>query len=164
MCSICGGNFSAEKILKASKTLTHRGDDFSGSYSDNFITLAHNRLSIIDLSNLSNQPLIDENLILIFNGEIYNFLSLKEILIKNGFSFKTKSDSEVILKSFKFWGEECVEKFNGDFAFCIYDKKKQTLFCARDRVGNKPFYYYFKNSKFFFASEIRAFREVINFV
>jgi asparagine synthase (glutamine-hydrolysing) len=161
MCSICGGNFHKESILKASKTLSHRGKNFSASFSDNFITLAHNRLSIIDLSNLSNQPLIDENLILIFNGEIYNFLNLKEILIKNGFNFKTKSDSEVLLKSFQFWGESCVQKFNGDFAFCIYNSISKKLFCARDRVGNKPFFYYFKNNKFFFASELRAFREII---
>ena len=155
MCGIIGANFN----FFYNNSLYHRGSDFKGSYCDESVSLFHNRLSIIDLSTKANQPFRFEDLVLVFNGEIYNYKEIKQELKE--YNFKTCSDTEVLLYAYHKWGEECLEKFNGDFAFCIYDKKKKELFCARDRVGNKPFYYYFDGKKFIFASELKAFNNYI---
>lgn len=155
MCGIIGTNFD----FFYNNSLYHRGPDFKESYCDESVSLFHNRLSIIDLSTKANQPFRFKDLVLVFNGEIYNYKEIKQELKE--YNFKTCSDTEVLLYSYHKWGEECLEKFNGDFAFCIYDKKKKELFCARDRVGNKPFYYYFDGKKFIFASELKAFKNYV---
>ena len=164
MCSICGGNYPFEIIKRVSSAMIHRGPDSSGIFTHRDITLAHNRLSIIDLDNEANQPfasLFCPHLVLVFNGEIYNYLELKVELESVGVVFQTKSDSEVLLHAFAVWGEECLEKFNGDFAFVILDKRDSSLFFARDRLGNKPLFYCIEGEKICFASEIKALLEIV---
>tara|TARA_B100000282_G_scaffold242449_1_gene185468 strand:+ start:8980 stop:10821 length:1842 start_codon:yes stop_codon:yes gene_type:complete len=119
------------------------------------LTLFASRLSIIDLNHRSNQPIKDDNFTLIYNGEIYNYLEIRDELIKKGIKFKTNSDTEVVIKSYKVWGSRCIEKFEGMWAFAIYDEIKKLLFISRDRFGEKPLYYYFKNNSFIFGSEIK---------
>ncbi len=160
MCSIAGGNIGKELIQKASTAMTHRGPDGSGIFADEYISLAHNRLSIIDLSDEAAQPMFEGELVLVYNGEIYNYVEIKGELQSKGVVFHTSSDSEVLLKAYIYWGVACLERFNGDFAFCIYDKKTKKLFMARDRLGNKPFYYTIRGGKLFFASEIKAFKAI----
>ena len=163
MCGICGGNYALEVVQKASVAMRHRGLDAQGSFSDENFSFAHNRLSIIDLQAQANQPFISPycpHFVLVFNGEIYNYLELKAELKSFGIPFFTTSDTEVLLHSYALWGEKCLQKFNGDFAFCIYDKRDSSLFFARDRLGNKPLFYALKGEKIFFASEIKAFLAV----
>ncbi|MDD6056519.1 MAG: asparagine synthase (glutamine-hydrolyzing) [Helicobacter sp.] len=160
MCSICGGEYGLEVVRRASKKMRHRGPDFSGEFSKGGIALAHNRLSIIDLDLHANQPFTSPlcpHLVLVFNGEIYNYLEIKSDLEKCGIPFFTKSDTEVLLHAFFHYGAESLKKFNGDFAFCILDVRDNSLFLARDRLGNKPLFYTLHNNKLFFASEIKAF-------
>lgn len=142
------------------RTNAHRGPDGTGIFTDDSVSLGHNRLSIIDLSDRASQPMksADETLIIVFNGEIYNFPELKSEL-ENEYPFKTKSDTEVILAAYKKWGHECVKKLNGIFAFAIWDCKKEELFIARDHIGVKPFYYYTNGEKFIFSSEIKSILE-----
>ncbi|MBS1646004.1 MAG: asparagine synthase (glutamine-hydrolyzing) [Bacteroidetes bacterium] len=120
----------------------------------------HRRLSIIDTSPGGYQPMCaaQERLWICFNGELYNYIELREELKKAGYTFYTKSDTEVLLNAYLFWGKDCLQKINGMFAFALYDAEKQEIFCARDRSGVKPFYYYYKNGLFCFASEIKALR------
>ena len=158
MCGISGFNWKDEsKIVLMVQTLAHRGPDADGIFVDEEISLGHNRLSIIDLSSNANQPMFDneKELIIVFNGEIYNFKDLKKEL-EGEYDFKTKSDTEVILAGYKKWGKDVVCKLNGMFAFAIWDKKKQELFCARDHAGIKPFYYFWNGKHFIFASELKA--------
>ncbi len=158
MCGINGFNFSDEQLIKKMNMVTaHRGPDGNGIFLDDSISLGHNRLSIIDLRSVAAQPMFsdDGNLVIVFNGEIYNFKELKKELEKS-YNFKSQSDTEVILASFKKWGHECVKKFNGIFAFAIWDKDKQELFLARDLIGVKPLYYYYDGKRFIFSSEIKA--------
>jgi len=158
MCAINGFNWKDQNlILKMNEVTQHRGPDGTNIFLNDQITLGHNRLSIIDLSNEANQPMksSDEKLVISFNGEIYNFRELKNEL-SNFYEFKTKSDTEVILASYRKWGKECVEYFNGIFSFVIWDEERRELFLARDHAGIKPFYYYLENGKFIFSSEIKA--------
>ena len=163
MCGI-NGIFSiaqfdkSELIKKMNNRISHRGPDNMGVYLSENIALGHSRLSIVDLTSNGNQPLVsnDKRYVLVFNGEIYNF---KEIRKELNYSFKTKTDSEVVLAAFIKWGEKCLLKLNGMFAFTIWDNLERKLFIARDRLGIKPLYY-FKNEKYFvFSSEIRALME-----
>ncbi len=161
MCGINGFNYkSIENISIMNKQIIHRGPDHQDSFIDNQVSLGHVRLSIIDLSSNANQPMKyshnDKEIVIVFNGEIYNFKELKKILINKGYYFKTKSDTEVLLASYLEWGEKCVEKFNGMWSFCIYDKEEEILFCSRDRLGQKPFYYYHDNNTFIFSSELKG--------
>src|SRR3989338_9902689 len=161
MCAINGFNFKDEGlILKMNLATRHRGPDGAGIFLDDKISLGHNRLSIIDLSDAAKQPMEsgDERLIIVFNGEIYNFKELKKELA-NFYNFKTLSDTEVILAAYKKWGPEAVKKFNGIFTFAIWDKTKEELFLARDHVGLKPLYYFLDAGKFIFSSEIKAILE-----
>jgi asparagine synthase (glutamine-hydrolysing) len=137
--------------------LAHRGPDATGSFVEEGVSLGHNRLSIIDLSATANQPMHDAEgeLVIVFNGEIYNFQELKKEL-QGEYSFKTKSDTEVILAGYRKWGKGVAERLNGMFAFAIWDKRDGTLFCARDHAGMKPFYYFWDGTKFIFASELQA--------
>ena len=143
-------------IRRMSDCMAHRGPDADGFYVQDEIALGHRRLSIIDLSTLANQPLFDASgrYVLIFNGEMYNFLDVKKELA--GYPFKTNSDSEVILAAYSKWGEACLSKFAGMFVFVIWDTVKRELFIARDRMGVKPLYYYNDGKHFLFASEVRA--------
>lgn len=161
MCGIAGGTIAVEHIRAMAKRLEHRGPDAQGFYHDEQVTLAHNRLAIIDLEKRANQPMIDGDYVIVYNGEIYNFNELRRELIGSGEVFLTQSDTEVLLKLYRRFGCECLAKLNGDFAFCIYDRLAKKLFCARDRVGNKPFYYFCQDGQFAFASEIPAFLEIM---
>lgn len=159
MCGIAGivGPEATNSKLDAMLvTQEHRGPDFTGKWcEESKVALGHNRLSIIDLSEAANQPFFseDERFCLVFNGEIYNYLEIREEL-RFDFQFHTSSDTEVLLKSYLKWGVECLEKFNGMFAFAIWDKEDQKLFAARDRFGVKPFNYSLKNNTIYFSSEI----------
>ncbi|MFX0071611.1 MAG: asparagine synthase (glutamine-hydrolyzing) [Candidatus Hermodarchaeota archaeon] len=158
MCGICGFNFENKQLLKQMCNLIHhRGPDDEGYYVDSNISMGMRRLSIIDLST-GNQPQHNENndMWIIFNGEIYNFVELKDILEKKGHNFYTKSDTEVILHAYEEWGEVCVKKLRGQFSFCIYDSNNHRLFLARDHIGLKPLYYYFDEERFIFGSEIKT--------
>ncbi len=162
MCGITGlintGNKSILK--KMTKLISYRGPDDEGVFwSEKFCSgLGHRRLSIIDLSSRGHQPMSNEkgNLHITYNGEIYNYKDIKSSLENLGYNFNSNSDTEVILKSFEEWGEECLLKFNGMFAFAIYNSDTNNLFAARDRIGVKPFYYCQKNSSFIFSSEIKS--------
>ncbi len=164
MCGIAGilnlnrQPVNIEILKKMTSVIEHRGPDGEGYWHDSNIGFGHKRLAIIDLTPNGNQPMIndDENLIIIYNGEVYNFPELRKILKSLGYKFHSRTDTEVILKSYQHWGNKCVEKFNGMFAFAIWDRKKKTLFAARDRYGIKPFYYRYTNGTFIFASEIKA--------
>ena len=161
MCGIVGiygGDIGL--IDSACSSLSHRGPDDSGIYLDhkNKVALGHQRLSIIDLSDLGHQPMFSEDnkFIIVFNGEIYNFIELKDDLIKQGYSFKGSSDTEVLLNLYIAYGEEMLEKLNGIFAFAILDISNKKLFIARDALGVKPLYYFQEGDTFSFASEIKA--------
>jgi asparagine synthase (glutamine-hydrolysing) len=142
------------------RVLGHRGPDDEGSYSEPGVALAHRRLAIIDLSRDGRQPMSDETgrYKLVFNGEIYNYLELRAVLEKLGRTFQTRTDTEVVLTAFSEWGGECVQRFNGMWAFAVWDSKTRSLFCSRDRFGEKPFYYRSQGGRFVFASELKAFR------
>jgi len=134
----------------------------SGKYMDDFnkkanLYMGHRRLAVIDLSPLAHQPMKteDETLWVVYNGEIYNYIELREELKKKGYRFFSNSDTEVLLKSYEEWGEKCVEKLNGMWAFVIYDRRKKILFGSRDRTGVKPLYYYIEPGLFIFSSEIK---------
>lgn len=165
MCGIAGivgQNSSEQNIKKMLSAQQHRGPDFTGFISiENEVALGHNRLSIIDLSNEANQPFISDckDYILVFNGEIYNYLELKKEL-SHKYVFKTKSDTEVLLNAYKEFGKDCLHKLNGMFAFAIWQKSERKLFAARDRFGVKPFHYFHNGNDFYFASEIKPFWEL----
>jgi len=164
MCGIAGKvslknkNILPDDINKMLRSINHRGPDDEGIYVDKNIGLGHKRLSIIDLSPLGHQPMLseDKNIIITFNGEIYNFKKLKDELKILGYNFKSKTDTEVIIYLYKNYGLNCLEKLRGMFAFVIYDKKKNLLFGARDRLGIKPLKYYIDKNNFIFASELKA--------
>ena len=162
MCGIYGTTISYPKdtIKNKLKRTGFRGPDQMGitEIKSDFgaISFGHNRLSIIDLDPRSNQPFDYEHVHIVFNGEIFNFKSLRNTLIKEGFAFRTESDTEVICAAYLAYGEKCVEHLNGMFAFVIFDKKKQSFFGARDRLGQKPFYYYHNGTDFEFASQIAS--------
>lgn len=162
MCGIVGftgEREDKERILHAmADSIAHRGPDGEGYFCDDGIALGHRRLSIIDIEG-GKQPLYNENgnLVLVFNGEIYNFQSLREELIAAGHVFQTRCDSEVLLHGYEEWGSELPEKLRGMFAFVLWDREKKELFAARDPFGIKPFYYYDRDGSFLFASEIKAF-------
>jgi len=170
MCGIVGCiNFNKEDVNKNLLTnmmdaIKHRGPNDNGQFIDNNIGLGFVRLSIIDLSSAGHQPMLsdDGDLVLTFNGEIYNYIELKEELEGLGYRFKTKTDSEVLLKSYQEWGERCLDKFNGMWAFIIYNTKTKEIFGARDRFGIKPFYYYKNRDKFIYASEIKAIKRALD--
>ncbi|MCB9447773.1 MAG: asparagine synthase (glutamine-hydrolyzing) [Flavobacteriales bacterium] len=163
MCGIAGiVNFSSEAVDPAAiqdmmNRIKHRGPDDEGMFLRDHVGIGHVRLSIIDLSSAGHQPMFsnDDRYAIVFNGEIYNYVELREEL-KDGYSFRSKTDTEVLLAAYIKWGEQCLPRLNGDFAFAIYDTREKTLFGARDRFGIKPFYIYRNEQRFVFASEIKS--------
>ncbi len=161
MCGITGILTKSHKspdlsILKRmADKISHRGPDDEGHYIDNRVGFYHKRLSIIDIKN-GRQPMTSGALTIVFNGEIYNYIELRESLTKLGYKFKTDSDTEVILKMYEEYGKRCVELLNGMFAFVIYNKRRSGIFIARDHFGIKPLYYYSDKEQFIFGSEIKA--------
>lgn len=145
-------------LTNATMALAKRGPDFQDIYHDQFVGLGHRRLSIIDTSTLANQPMWDESkrFAIIFNGEIFNYRELRKELESKGISFFSQSDTEVLLKLYMLEKEKCLNKLNGFFAICIYDKQEQTFFLARDRYGVKPLLYLHDEDKFIFASEMKS--------
>jgi asparagine synthase (glutamine-hydrolysing) len=141
-------------------SLSHRGPDGKGTYisEDRKVGLGHRRLSILDLTQAGAQPMTDKNneVEITYNGEVYNFKEIKKELKEKGYEFSSETDTEVIINSYKEWGVDCVKKFNGMFAFAIWDKKLNQLFVARDHIGIKPFYYAINNGSFIFGSEIKS--------
>ncbi len=167
MCGISGYiNFDKLKyanlsvVKKMTDKIAHRGPDGEGFYVSNNVALGHRRLSIIDLET-GTQPMYsdDKNKVLVFNGEIYNYIELREELKLLGYQFNTSSDTEVILKAYEEWGYQCQNKFNGMWAFALWDNQKDELFISRDRFGEKPLFYTTYNNAFIFASEIKALAE-----
>ncbi len=175
MCGIAGiiqadtNQYSIHHLKKMTDALIHRGPDGDGLWrNDNGrVQLGHRRLSIIDLSKAAAQPMHfvpssskrwaeGNHYTIIHNGEIYNYIEIRQELEKEGYSFHTQSDTEVILAAYDFWYDECVEHFDGMFAFAIWDEKEQELFAARDRFGEKPFFYHCNKKQFVFASEMKA--------
>lgn len=155
-----------EIIKKMADRIAHRGPDDEGFYVDKTVALGHRRLSIIDLTKSGAQPIYneDKSMAIVFNGEIYNYESIKEELIKKGHKFKTKTDTEVILHGYEEYKEKLFSRLRGMFAFVIYDKEMEELIGARDHFGIKPFYYYKKDGNFFFGSEIKSFLEHPDFI
>ena len=159
MCGILGTLPSTDVTLfsNALDKLVHRGPDGYDVWTDeNYLSFGHRRLSILDISNNASQPMHYNDYVIIFNGEIYNFVEIKKELVKEGFKFSTDSDTEVVLAAYQFWKEGCLSKFNGMWSLAIWDKRKKTLFLSRDRFGKKPLFYSFYNGKFIFASEMKA--------
>lgn len=178
MCGINGFNFSSKDLITSmNNSIIHRGPDDVGSYITNNLSLGHVRLSIVDISEAGHQPMFYSKLLgasnkkfnseniskseysLIYNGEIYNFVEIKDELKTLGYTFSTKCDTEIILAAYDCWGEECVNKFNGMWAFALFDYKKNILFCSRDRLGQKPLYYYYNHETFIFSSELKGILE-----
>jgi asparagine synthase (glutamine-hydrolysing) len=147
-----------ELLAEMSGRLTHRGPDGEGTRTCGSTGLVHRRLAIIDLTDEGLQPMTNEDgtLWLVFNGEIYNYVELREELIRAGHQFHSRSDTEVIVHAYEEWDTGCLSRFNGMWSFALWDDRQQRLFCARDRLGIKPFYYAQAGSSFLFASEIKA--------
>tara|TARA_Y100001970_G_scaffold52859_1_gene66891 strand:+ start:10555 stop:12393 length:1839 start_codon:yes stop_codon:yes gene_type:complete len=144
------------KIHDVNNLIKHRGPDGDGSHFFRNISIGHRRLSIIDLSDKGAQPMnYGDNLVLSYNGEIYNYIEIRKELIMKGYKFYSQTDSEVILAAYKEWGEGCVKKFNGMWSFVLLDKERDIIFCSRDRFGVKPFYFYNDNKVFVAGSEIK---------
>lgn len=167
MCGIAGyiGNSppSTEHILRTLKLMRNRGpDDQQYSVIDNSIALLFARLAILDLDPRSNQPFSDGDYTVIFNGELYNYVELRADLERQGMKFTTTSDTEVLLKSFIYYGSECVKYFEGMWAFAIYNRRDKNLFLSRDRFGEKPLFIYKTSNEFFFASEVKFIKSLAN--
>lgn len=165
MCGIAGffrpiGGGDIDDLNRTTRLLAHRGPDSEGIFFDekNRVALGHRRLSIIDLSQSAHQPMSNEDgtIWITYNGEVYNYREVHEVLAAKGHKFKSHSDTEAVLHAYEEWGEECLNKFSGMFAFAIWDKKKRKLFLARDRIGKKPLFYYWDGMTFAFASELQG--------
>jgi len=166
MCGIAGfidptltQDESRNTLGKMLNSIAHRGPDARDTFVEMPLALGHNRLSIIDLSAEGNQPMTYFDAVIIFNGEIYNYIEVREELKKNGYIFNTQSDTEVILGAYRAYGTECVNHFMGMWAFALWDLKTKKLFCSRDRFGIKPFYYLHEGDRFYFGSEYKALKE-----
>ena len=170
MCGICGiinlnnSPASETNINKMINSMKHRGPDDNGKFIHKNIGLGFVRLSILDLSSAGHQPMFsyDKRFVIVFNGEIYNYIELRQELTSQGYKFVTGTDTEVILAAYDFWGKDCLNRFNGMWAFVIFDQKTKEIFGARDRFGIKPFYYIKSTESFFFSSEIRTLKLLKN--
>ena len=166
MCRIVGiksikGKIEPKVLEKMRDTMSHGGPDAANVYinPEETVGLGHRRLSILDLSEAGNQPMYYKHWVVVFNGEIYNFMEVRQELEEMNIPFSTGTDTEMLIKAFEVWGHDCVKKFRGMFAFAIWDSNEEKLILCRDRVGVKPLYYYKKDHLFFFASELKAFHE-----
>ncbi len=163
MCGIAGIIFGQGKeahngnIKRMIDVIEHRGPDGDGIAHFDKVILGHRRLSIIDLSSKGAQPFQYKDLTISYNGEIYNYIELREVLMGFGYTFRSDTDTEVLIAAYDYWGENCVDHLNGMWAFAIYDPNKNIVFCSRDRFGIKPFYYTEIDGDFYFASEIKQF-------
>jgi len=162
MCGITGiinkNNLPCDERLlyEVNESIRHRGPDGDGFYVYKNLGFGHRRLAIIDLTDSGKQPMeLNNRYYITYNGEVYNYIEIREELIRAGVTFKSATDTEVILKAYEFWGEDCVKYFNGMWAFAIFDKQKETVFMSRDRFGVKPLYYINTTEKFAFGSEIK---------
>jgi asparagine synthase (glutamine-hydrolysing) len=155
-----GAPVDAGEVARMTKRLSHRGPDDDGAWEEPGVALGHRRLSILDVSRNGRQPMADtgNRYRILHNGEVYNYLELRDELEPHGYSFRTGTDTEVILAAYDQWGSSCVERFNGMWAFALWDRERRELFCARDRFGIKPFYYRIEGQRLSFASELKAFR------
>src|SRR2546421_568801 len=160
MCGICGevdlsGAPDAEGVRRAARALAHRGPDAEDFFVEGPAALGHRRLSILDLES-GNQPMTREGLTIAFNGEAYDFAPLREELQKRGHPFTTRSDTEVVLRAYLEWGESFAERVHGMFALALWDARSRKLVLARDRLGKKPLYYFVRNDRCIFGSELKA--------
>ena len=160
MCGILGTNFLSDNFSNSLDLLNNRGPDYKNFIKIDNNEFGHTRLAIIDLNEEANQPMIFDDIVLVFNGEIYNY---KELFHVEQLNCKTSSDSEIIIRLYQKYGFDFLNKLNGMFAFCIYDIKKNLFFCARDRYGKKPFFYYFKDNKFIFSSSIKSILKILDY-
>ena len=161
MCGIAGFSWPEEHLVKSmADALQHRGPDDEGIFVDENVSLGHRRLAILDLSECGRQPMVyqhcDRQIVITYNGEIYNYREIRQDLEDRGYRFKTATDTEIIPAAYLEWGVSCVDRFNGMWAFAIYDVAARQLLLSRDRFGEKPLYYYLQNGKLIFASEIKA--------
>ncbi|MCS6935347.1 MAG: asparagine synthase (glutamine-hydrolyzing) [Chitinophagales bacterium] len=170
MCGIAGfidanttGDPQRQLLEKMLQAIAHRGPDARNLYLHGPLALGHNRLKIIDLSDEANQPFRYDDVVLIYNGEVYNYVELRDELAKLGYVFRTSSDTEVICAAYKHWGEACVKYFVGMWAFALWDETNGKLFCSRDRFGIKPFYYISYGESFWFASEYKSLKHTPHF-
>src|SRR5664280_2377928 len=162
MCGICGIiNFNGKPvheapIRKMMEVQKHRGPDDDGVFLEDTVGFGFVRLSILDLSTAGHQPMFsyDNRYVMVFNGEIYNYIELRDELRNKGHVFHSGTDTEVILAAYMEWGEDCLDRLNGMWAFVIYDRREKKVFASRDRFGIKPLYYYHDDNTFIFASEI----------
>lgn len=160
-----GNNPTGSLLKKMAQDIHHRGPDDEGYYINDWVGLGFKRLSILDISSKGHQPMTDEeeNYVITMNGEIYNFKSIRDELSAKGFKFRSKTDTEVVLKGYITYGTEVFEKLQGMFAILIYDKKKNEIIVARDQLGIKPLYYHINNRFVLFCSEIKSFRHKLDF-
>ena len=152
---------AAETLRRMCDVMAHRGPDNYGAYIDDHVSLAHRRLSVIDLTEAANQPFTKGHLTLVYNGEVYNYVELaRELEDRYGSQFQTRSDVEVIVEAYDKLGQACVDRFNGMFSFALWNARDRTFFAARDRLGVKPLFLLRKGSSYFFASDLKALWEV----
>lgn len=163
MCGIVGivdfdSNVGHETITRMASTMNHRGPDGQGVFLGHGVALAANRLAIVGLDPSGLQPMstVDSRFIIVFNGELFNYIEIRKLLTAEGVRFRTNTDTEVVLMAYIRWGESCIKRFNGMWGFAIWDSTSRTLFCSRDRLGEKPFYFSHRSGRFVFASEIKA--------
>jgi asparagine synthase (glutamine-hydrolysing) len=163
MCGIAGAidlqpglHGTGDLVVRMTQSIAHRGPDDDGLFVDGPVALGHRRLSIIDLSEAGHQPMRFDRYWLTYNGEVYNYLEIAEELTRSGHEFASASDTEVLLHAYAEWGARALDRLNGMFAFAVWDSVRQTLFCARDRFGVKPFYWTVAGGRFLFASELKA--------
>ncbi|MGB9801407.1 MAG: asparagine synthetase B, partial [Arcobacter sp.] len=160
MCGILGSNFISNNFDSALAIMNNRGPDYSKVFNHKNYQFGHTRLSIIDVDDEANQPMIFDDILIVFNGEIYNY---KELIKVENLICKTSSDTEVIIRLYQKYGIDFLNKLNGMFSFVIFDFKLEKYFCARDRYGKKPFFYYFKDNKFIFSSSIKSIIKILGF-
>ena len=174
MCGITGfvdfnRKLESTDVNSMTQVLTHRGPDFGDSEfisnKEYHLAFGHRRLAIIDINECSNQPLFfdSKRYWIVYNGEVYNFKEIRDLLTDLGHVFETDSDTEVVLRSYVQWGCDAVNRFIRMFAFSIFDKQKQKIIIFRDRAGIKPLYFYFKSGTFLFSSELKSFHTIDNF-
>ena len=158
VCHLNGEPASPDILRRMTDVVRHRGPDDEGIHCDGPVGLGSRRLAVIDLTVAGHQPMAAEAgaAVLVYNGELYNFKELRAELEGVGRRFKSRSDTEVVLRAYEEWGESCLDRFNGHFAFAIWDRPRQRLFLARDRYGVRPLYYYHGDTRFLFASEVKA--------